>query len=244
MSGSEFAQSVKGMSPAQRATEALKALLAGHVPARMRELVDVIVPFRDGTGADRVLLVRVQPDYLSIGTQADPLRMPLDPLIAQAVADAWNCALPTPRLVTLTWNVSLRVPPQPWGPPYDASMMSIERIVAHNARVQAKLKELGYDGLGLLSGHKKDVVLSARLVTKPKSVAIFGWIQPDGKPIQPVSTVHENTYADYSHGVRLVSRECVLDGSSVDLGVVLQDPVLCVALSDEGPLSFVRQPGA
>jgi hypothetical protein len=122
-------------------------------------------------------------------------------------------------------------------------MMSIERIVAHNARVQDKLKELGYDGLGLLSGHKKDVVLSARLATKPKSVAIFGWIQPNGKPIQPVSTVHENTYADYSHGVRLVSQECVLDGSPMDLSVVLQDPVLCVALSDEGPLPFVRQPG-
>jgi hypothetical protein len=46
---------------AQRAAEALKALLAGHVPARMRELVDVVIPFRDGAGTDHVLLVRVQP---------------------------------------------------------------------------------------------------------------------------------------------------------------------------------------
>lgn len=243
MTGTQFSQSVKGVDRLSRDALARDAVLAGHVPTHMRSLVDVTVPFIDGSGSRRVLVVHVQPDYLSIGTDDDPLRVPLNPLTAQAIADAWHCMLPTPRLVTLTWSAASKLPPQPWGPPYDATMMSIERIVAHNTRVQDKLKELDLDRRGLLSGHKKDVVLTARLVSKPKSVAIFGWFQPDGRPIQPLSTVHENTYADYSHGVRLVLRECLLDGVLADLGSVLQDPVVCGALSDEGPLPLVRQPG-
>lgn len=243
MTGTQFAQSMTGVDSLSRDAAARDAILAGHVPAYMRRLVDVTVPFMDSSGSDRTLVVHVQPDYMSVGTAHDPLRIPLNPLTAQSLADAWNCMLPTTRLVDLTWRAAGRLPPQPWGPPYDATMMSIERIVAHNARVQDKLKELGLPLGSLLSGHKKDVVLSTRLVTKPKSVAIFGWIQPDGKPIQPLSTVHENTYVDYSHGVRLVSRACLLDGVVVDLCTVLQDPRLCVSLSDEGPMSIVRQPG-
>lgn len=226
-----------------RETAARDALLAGHVPDHMREFVDVAVPFVDGSGSSRTLVVSVLSDYLSIGTSDDSLRMPLNPLTAQAVADAWRCMMPTPKLVSIVWRASSRLPPQPWGPPYDASMMGIERIVAHNARVEAKRLELGLDRATLLSGHKKDVVLTARLVAKPKNVAIFGWIEANGHPIQPLSTVHENTYADYSHGVRLVSRDCLLDNVATDLGSVLQDPVLCVGLSDEGPLPLVRQPG-
>jgi hypothetical protein len=56
----------------------------------------------------------------------------------------------------------------------------------------------------LLAGHKKDLVLTRKLATRPNRVAIYGWHQLSGEPIQPVSTVHVAEYADYSHGVRLI----------------------------------------
>ena len=111
-----------------------------------------------------------------------------------------------------------------------------------DAIVDATVKRLGLDPSGLLAGHKKDVVLTKQLAAHPKQVAIFGWFKADGRPIQPLYLGHENTYADYSHGIRMFSRECVLDGTAVDLAWLLQDPELCMGVSDEGALPLVRQP--
>lgn len=244
MTGSDFVKSIAGMNRDQREVAALAALTAGHVPSYLREFVPVTITFRDAQGHAHTLVVGVLSDYLSIGTDTDRLRMPLSPLGAQKVADACNSVLPTSKLVSITWAAATgKLPPQPWGPPYDASMMSTDRYVIHNQRIDATAAKLNVDLTKLLAGHKKDVVLSKYLVAKPKQVAIFGWHQPNGKPIQPVYLGHENTYADYSHGIRMVSRECTLDGQPDDLARILQDAVLSVGVSDEGPLPLVRQPG-
>lgn len=244
MTATDFVKSIAGLDRHQREDAALAALLSGNVPSYMREFVDVTITFADTHGAAHKLVVRVLPDHLCIGTDADRLRIPLWPLTAQKVADAWNCVLPTTKLVTIIWNAApSKVPPQPWGPPYDASMMSTDRIVQHNARVEATIQKLGIDATKLMSGHKKDVVLSKQLAVKTKSVAIFGWYQPNGKPIQPLYLGHENTYADYSHGIRMVSRECLLDDQPADLGSILMDANLAGGVSSEGALPLIRQPG-
>lgn len=244
MTATAFVQSIDGADRFKREELALDALLAGHVPSYMRDFVPVTLAFADGAGKTHALVVNVLPDHLIIGTDDDRLRIPLFPLTAQKVADAWNCVLPTTKLVALIWNAApSKVPPQPWGPPYDATMTSTDRIVAHNKRVEDTIERLGIDATQLMSGHKKDVVLSKQLAVKTKSVAIFGWFQPNGKPIQPLYLGHENTYADYSHGIRMVSRECVLDSVPDDLGRILQDSVLSVGVSSEGALPLIRQPG-
>lgn len=244
MTATSFVESIAGVDRFKREDMALDALLAGHVPSYMREFVPVTLTFADTTGKSHTLVINVLPDHLIVGTDDDRLRIPLFPLTAQKVADAWNCVLPTTKLVTLVWNAApSKVPPQPWGPPYDATMTSTDRIVAHNKRVEDNIVRLGIDATRLMSGHKKDVTLTNRLVTQPDRVAIFGWMQPNGRPIQPLSLVHEATYADYSHGIRLISRECLVDSQPDDLTRVLQDPKLSVSISDEGPLKLVRQPG-
>jgi hypothetical protein len=92
-------------------------------------------------------------------------------------------------------------------------------------------------GLGeLITGIKKDIVLSNRLTEKPDRVAIYGWHTPDGKPIQPLSVVHRDGYVDYSHGVRLMRRAVVIDGKPRDVRHVLHDADVCGLLSDEGPV--------
>ena len=62
-----------------------------------------------------------------------------------------------------------------------------------------------------------------------------------GAPIQPLSTVHGACYADYSHGIRLVSETVVVDGKNRSVYDVLKDPVLSKVLSDEGPIPHLRE---
>jgi hypothetical protein len=71
-------------------------------------------------------------------------------------------------------------------------------------------------------------------------VAIYGWHRRDGKPIQPLSTVHEASYADYSHGIRLVSTTVQINGTPRSIYDVLEDPDLAPLLTDEGMIAGAR----
>lgn len=216
-----------------RDASARDLIIAGNVPTHMRSFCPVTAALPDG----RTLTLYVLPDYLCVGTDSDYVRVPMQPLNAQAVADALNCVLPTTKMVDLIWSAAVnKVMPLPWGPPYDASMMSTSRISVHNARISAQLTKAGLDPMALTAGHKKDVVVTTKLVKQPKQVAIYGWTQLNGKPIQPLYLGHESLYADYSHGIRLLSRRCEIDGIEDDLFRVLSDPELCSSVSSEGPV--------
>ena len=217
--------------------------LSGHVPEHMISFIEIPVQFYDTAHVLHELLVYILPDYLMIGTSDDHLRTPMSPTCAQRICDAWNCSLPTTQLVDIMWNNSpARVTPQPWGPPYDASMMSLERIVEHNARINTTIEKAEYSTTQLITGHKKDVVITNKLISKPKQVAIYGWHQLNGKPIQPLYLGHEASYADYSMGIRLISNECVLDNQTDDLRRIMKDKNLCCAISSEGSLKLLKQP--
>ena len=79
-------------------------------------------------------------------------------------------------------------------------------------------------------------------MTNPTSVCIYGWTQLNGKPIQPLYCHHAASYADYSHGVRLIDSTITVDGVPMALATLLQDPVLSAILSDEGPIPSPRIP--
>jgi hypothetical protein len=71
-------------------------------------------------------------------------------------------------------------------------------------------------------------------------VAIYGWHQPNGKPIQPLYTGHVNWYVDYSHGIRLIYRKIKVNGKWMDYTEVLKDNRLKKLLCDEEDCSFYR----
>jgi hypothetical protein len=56
-----------------------------------------------------------------------------------------------------------------------------------------------------------------------------------------LSTVHGARYADYSHGIRLVSEVAVLNGELRSIYTILQDSSLAKVLSDEGPIRGLQQ---
>ncbi len=64
-------------------------------------------------------------------------------------------------------------------------------------------------------------------------VVIYGWHRPDGSPIQPVYSGHVWWYVDYSHGIRFINRQVILDGNKADVRDILADPVLFRVLTDE-----------
>ena len=243
LTASEFTKGIEGLDRTDREFHFYNVLTEGHVPSYMRTFVPVDVTFTSKSGTSHNLRLMVLPDYLTIGIEHNRLRVPLWPTTAQRIADLWNCILPTPKMVALIWGCAKnRVPPQPWGPPYDASMMSTKRFTAHNGMIEAKVKSLGMNCATLTAGHKKDVVITNRLVKNVHNVAIYGWHKLNGQPIQGLYIGHANTYADYSHGVRLIHKECLLDGRHASVEDLLTNPDLCHALSNEGVMQILRQP--
>lgn len=238
--GSAFLDLTAGMTRAQREQAILEALLEDAVPSFGRTFVDVHLSARGPDGNEHTGTVHVAPDYAAIGTDDDFLRIPMSPLTAQRVADHLGCLLPTRKLVDVIYAAAaLKLRPQPL--PASPQMMSNDYFARHQRLVEEQ--RAGRATGQIVAGHKKDVVISNRLRAFPQRVAIYGWHQPNGQAIQPLSTIHENTYADYSHGVRWVKASMIADGAERAVADVLKDPVLSVLLSDEGVIASSRIPG-
>jgi hypothetical protein len=63
---------------------------------------------------------------------------------------------------------------------------------------------------------------------------------PDGRPIQGLYAGHVDWYVDYSHGIRLMSNEVMVDNQPMLTAEVLKDPDLCGLLSNEGTLDLTE----
>ena len=230
--GAEFFKSLEGLTPSRREEAITKEVLRGNVPDFLRRFREVTVTAKDASGKERTAVIEVTPDYLAVGCDSDFVRVPLTPQSAARIADAFGCALPTRKIVDEVYRAAaVKLDPKP----LSEERESAATFLRHNALIeeQRKGQKLGE----LVAGIKKDVVVSNKLAEKPGRVAIYGWHTPDGKPIQPLSTVHRDAYVDYSHGVRLVRRTVVVHGKPLDIRHALHSPGVCDLLSDEGPVT-------
>ena len=178
----------------------------------------------------------VLPDYVAIGTNDDFVRMPMGPLAAQRIADALDCTLPTPFLVDRIAEASEgHVDIFPFRPLGNRNSQPIVFQDSNNA-INAQFKAYGYEFGQFISGLKKDIVLTYKIMTLTeyeRNVAIYGWHHPDGRAQQPLFVRHGNFYVDYSHGVRLIYNKVKIDGVEYNIREVLQSPELYRLLSDE-----------
>jgi len=231
--GSVFGRRTRGWSGQRRQEAALRELRAGNVPPFLRRFVPVLLTHEMPDGRIVEATVWVSADYASIGTDADYLRMPLDRPGAVTLARSFHCVLPTRKIVdAINDQADVHLSPRPLPP--GPMMRSSEYYLRHNAMIQ---EQLGDRAPGLLvSGHKKDVVVTNRLRGRQR-VAIYGWHRRDGEPIQPLSTVHGARYADYSHGIRFVYDVVAIDGELRSIYDVLADPELGPVLSYEGQIT-------
>jgi len=219
--------------------------MGGNVPDFLRTLVPLTSRASIG-GTERTVVWQVLPDYVAIGSNEDYMLMPLTPLLGQRLADALRCTLPTRKMVDAIYaNAAVKLAPQPIAP--SAEMTTVPVFIQHNDSVRIqRAGTLAHNPLGaLVGGHKKDVIISNAIVSNlkpsvPKPVVIYGWHQLNGVPIQPLYNGHGETYADYSHGIRLVQDSAVLDGVPASVTSIVSDPVLWPLLSDEGAIPLPR----
>ena len=239
-SGSSFAQRIASLVRGQRDAQTARAVLGGDIPNFLRHLKPVELHASSRDGRPLKATICVMPDYLAVGNDRDFLRMPMGFAAAAQVAAGLGFVLPTPRMVDAIYRQSERhLHPQPLraGP----QMRSTAYFTRHNADIFAQLRRLATAPGLLLAGHKKDVVLSNRMDSHPGRLAIYGWHQANGEPIQPLSTAHGLEYVDYSHGIRLVSDVMLLNGEITSTHKVLTDAKLSAVLSDEGPITNLER---
>ena len=233
MGGHEFAQRVADLQGPARDAEVRSELLAGNLPEHLRHLAPVTLTGRDGNGAPLAVTFCVMPDYLSIGSDSDSLLVPMGLPTALEVATDFGSVLPTPRVVDAIYEAAdLKLTPEPL--PASNEMRSTEYVVRHDELIAEQRALLDAPEDALTAGHKKDLVLSDRLLSIPGRVAIYGWHWAAHHPIQPLSTVHGAQYADYSHGVRLMSPIIYVNGIPRQFLDALRDPTLTRLLGGDG----------
>ncbi len=240
LTGSQFVAAISNLDERQREKLILKELLDGNLPAFLKHLVPVKLTFQPSYGRQLTATIFVMPEYLAIGTDADFLRIPMNLYTAAAAASHMGFVLPTRKIVNAVYSQSaFHFSPEPMtaGP----QMRSTRYYETHNEKIDAQFHSLGVKLGALVAGHKKDVVITNLLATNPGRIAIYGWHRLTGAPIQPLSLVHGACYADYSHGIRLVSETVLIDGNPMSIYDVLRDPILSKVLSDEGPIPNLKE---
>ncbi|HTZ38884.1 MAG TPA: hypothetical protein VMB77_01910 [Syntrophales bacterium] len=240
MTGSAFAQSIHEAQGSLREQSILDQIMSGNLPDFLRRLSPVHFSHKSATGETITVTLFAMPDYLSIGSDQDFIRIPMGLHAATAIADRFGFILPTRKIVDAIFSqAAFALKPEPL--PAGDRMRSTAYYLTHNKMIRDQRLAMGCPLGELMSGHKKDVVLTNRQAGRQGKVAIYGWHRPSGDPIQPLSTVHGSNYADYSHGIRLISTTALLNGQPCSIWTILEDPALAGVLSDEGAIRVAQQ---
>lgn len=223
--GRAFAEHIAKLSPGEREREIVEQIEQGNIPDFERSFVGV-----DVGPASRIY---VAPDYLAIGSNDDFFRVPITIRAARRVARALGCVLPTPHIVDRIHASAKLKLTSPNMTPGD-QMGSVAYFVAHNHEIEERRRASGVPLGALVSGPKKDLVLTKKMFGTPGHTPIYGWFGRDDVPIQPLSLTHDDTYVDYAHGIRLVDDRMIALGREQSVLDVLADPSAAALLSDEG----------
>lgn len=240
VSTASFIRQIESLDLAKREQAIASEILAGNVPSAARTLHPITLVYGENRQTNSATIF-VTSDYLSIGSDSDFFRTPLTPTTAQRIADELGCTLPTRKMVDAIYAAAaLKLTPQPIRP--NPAMTSLPVFASHNEIIRTQLLALGASpsSTALIAGHKKDVVITTNLAALIRNVAIYGWHRTDGVAMQPLYAKHRADWVDYSHGIRLVQQQMILNGQTTSVARVLSDPKLAMLLSDEGVISQSR----
>lgn len=236
LTGTDFYKTAAAYKWQRRDSLAVQEILSGNLPSFLKKFTAIRVSVTDSSSDKKLTATYfVAPDYLSVGTDDDWARVNITPMAAQRIADSFRCFLPTRKMVDDIYKAAtVKLEPVPMY----AFRDSTPTMFQHHLMVEGQRKGRS----GLIAGIMKDVVISGKLLRddKPNRVAIYGWHQLDGKPIQPLYTGHVNWWVDYSQGIRLVYRKIKVEGKWMDYEDVLKHPVYKRLLCDEEWCDFYR----
>lgn len=215
--GSVFYLQAAAMGWKARDSMIVQWIKAGHVPGFLTRLVPLRVKVLAGRSTVTVTFF-VSPDYLSVGNDQDWARVSVTAKGALQVLSMLGCVAPTPRLVDLMYRqASVKLTPVPLYAHRDSTpIMWHHHLLVEGQRHLQK---------GLIAGIKKDIVfVNAKGDSILENrVGIYGWHKPDGLPIQPFYQGHVWWYTDYSHGLRLVSRQVKVGRKWTTIDALLKD---------------------
>jgi hypothetical protein len=243
-SGSQFVDYITSMNLTDRENAIYAEFLSGNVPSFMRNMISV-----NSTATISSVVYTatyyVISDYAAIGCDTDYFLCPMTPLLAQRIADQIGCTLPTRKMVNDIWTAAtVKLEPSTISP--SAQMVTVPIFATHDSTVWVQRSAvLAAHPLGeLVGGDKKDVIISNHIYGNPSPgrVVIYGWHHTNGTAIQPLYYGHEETYADYSHGIRFVQLACTLNGNASNVNDILESSTLNTVLSDEGSIAVPRYP--
>jgi hypothetical protein len=208
---------------------------------------------------------RVFADAMKIGG----IRVNLTAIGQQHVADQLGCMLLTLMMADLLWSqrqVELR-PVELSKTQHDIQVMStVERMVLHSRTIDEMIRALPQPPEGIVSTVGKHWIIND-VLAQPKKLAAkaamnYGWnnraagnvcatpagvLPPGGPPcrvVQDPGTFHNFSHLDYSQTCTLMDGTCTVDGQTMSVAKLLQDPVLSHLASSTGPMKVLRQPGA
>ena len=237
--GSKFLEQISELSLEEREAAVVREITRGNVPAFLRQMKPIQVAATDQTETRHVGICFVTSDYLAIGSDDDFFRVPISPRTAVVIADSLGCLLLTAKLSDAVHAAAdFKLQPRPLA----KDRQAVATFFQHHGLIEEQLS--GKSHGSLVAGIKKDIVLTNRLTEKPHKVAIYGWHYPNGKPIQPLYVGHWDRYVDYSHGVRLLAGDMIVDGQGLKVSDVLKDKQLWGLLSNEGPIDVKEVRGA
>ncbi len=240
LTGSAFADRVTGMSLEDRERAIVNEILKGNLPSFSQKLKAVTVQ-QIINDKNYELNFFTLLDYVAIGSDQDYFYIPMTPSTAQHLAGILDCTLPTKTMVDKIYNnAEVKLSPQPI-PPSD-KMTTVPVFKQHTDSIKLQISNLGFSRSAdsIIAGHKKDIIISNKIYSTDRNydrVVIYGWHLSKNNPIQPVYNGHSALYADYSHGVRLISNTAFLNGDSVQINDILKDPDLSILLSNEGVIA-------
>jgi Secretion system C-terminal sorting domain len=245
--GSDFVDKITSLNLKDREKAIVKEILSGNVPSFSRKLRPLRVSKTIGTDNYELTFYTVC-DYMAIGSEEDYLYVPMTPSTAQFLADQLDCSLPTSKIVDIIYAGSgLKLNPQPI-PPSD-KMITVPVFNQHTDSIKQQITQVTYDRSkdNIIAGHKKDIIISNKIYNPDRSyarVVIYGWHLGVNNPIQPVYNGHFADYADYSHGVRLISNIAFINNDSVKVVNILRNEQLSALFSNEGIISKPYYPAS
>lgn len=233
------------LSKVDRENAILEQIELGNVPDFLRRPKAVIIKGPNG----EEVKTYVMPDYIAIGSNEDFVRVPLSPIIAQALAFKYGLSLPTKTIVEETY---LQAGKRVIGPSYShadefeensAYLDSPGFYLRSNQDIQDQLK--GVIPGTLVSGGKKELVVSPFVAVRFKggkadeSIAFYGLYDSEGTPIQRTpGHGGESGYrhTEYALGVRFMSPMIVVKNGAGERRVMrmqdaLKDPEVAKVIS-------------
>lgn len=242
LNGAQFVATITPMSFTNRENLILQEVVKGNVPNFYRTLSSVTSTAAI-SGTVQSVTYYVIPDYLAIGCDTNYFLCPMSPIVATKIADSIGCTLPTRKMVNDIYaQATLKLPPLTI--PASGTMTTVQAFDQHNTMVRNQRNAyLTTYPLGtLIGGDKKDVVISNLIYSTSNKVIIYGWHTSVGNPIQPMSSVHADTYMDYSHGMRFIQNDVIYNGTPTTVKAILQSSTLNPLLSDEGVINPPEYP--